>query len=76
MMLTVSDEVSDLYEAIKAGAKGYLLKEITIDEVATAIRAVHAGQSLLAPSMAGKLLTEFAGMIKRSDQLRDGLGPP
>jgi DNA-binding NarL/FixJ family response regulator len=68
VMLTISDEEVDLYEAIKAGASGYLLKEISIDEVATAIRAVHGGQSLISPSMASKLLTEFASMIKRSDE--------
>jgi len=67
IMLTISDEEADLYEAIKAGAMGYLLKEISIEEVATAIRAVHGGQSLISPSMASKLLTEFASMIKRSD---------
>lgn len=65
IMLTISDEEGDLYEAIKAGATGYLLKEITIDEVATAIRAVAGGQSLISPSMASKLLTEFATLIKR-----------
>jgi DNA-binding NarL/FixJ family response regulator len=68
VMLTISDEEADLYEAIKAGASGYLLKEISIDEVATAIRAVAGGQSLISPSMASKLLTEFASMIKRSDE--------
>ena len=67
IMLTISDEEADLYEAIKAGATGYLLKEISIEEVAAAIRAVHGGQSLISPSMASKLLTEFATMIKRSD---------
>ena len=67
LMLTVSDEEDDLYEAIKAGATGYLLKEISIEEVASAIRAVHGGQSLISPSMASKLLTEFASMIKRTD---------
>ena len=67
VMLTISDEEADLYEAIKAGAAGYLLKEISIDEVASAIRAVHGGQSLISPSMASKLLTEFASMIKRTD---------
>ena len=56
LMLTVSDEEDDLYEAIKAGATGYLLKEISIEEVANAIRAVMAGQSLISPSMASKLL--------------------
>jgi DNA-binding NarL/FixJ family response regulator len=68
IMLTISDEEADLYDAIKAGASGYLLKEISIDEVATAIRAVAGGQSLISPSMASKLLTEFASMIKRSDE--------
>jgi DNA-binding NarL/FixJ family response regulator len=66
IMLTISDEEADLYEAIKAGATGYLLKEISIDEVASAIRAVASGQSLISPSMASKLLTEFAGMLKRA----------
>jgi two-component system NarL family response regulator len=68
IMLTISDEEADLYEAIKAGAMGYLLKEISIDEVASAIRAVHGGQSLISPSMASKLLNEFATMIKRNDE--------
>ncbi len=67
IMLTISDEEADLYEAIKAGAKGYLLKDVSIEEVATAIRAVHGGQSLISPSMASKLLSEFATMIKRGD---------
>jgi DNA-binding NarL/FixJ family response regulator len=49
LMLTVSDEEDDLYDAIKAGATGYLLKEISIEEVADAIRAVVSGQSLQAP---------------------------
>jgi Response regulator containing a CheY-like receiver domain and an HTH DNA-binding domain len=67
IMLTISDEEADLYEAIKAGAMGYLLKEISIEEVASAIRAVSGGQSLISPSMASKLLNEFALMIKRTD---------
>ncbi|MCU1587624.1 MAG: two component transcriptional regulator, LuxR family, partial [Frankiales bacterium] len=67
IMLTISDEEADLYEAIKAGAMGYLLKEISIEEVASAIRAVHGGQSLISPSMASKLITEFATMSRRGD---------
>src|SRR5664280_1224352 len=68
IMLTISDEEADLYDAIKAGAMGYLLKEISIDEVAVAIRAVRSGQSLISPAMASKLLTEFAAMIKRTGE--------
>lgn len=67
LMLTISDEEADLYDAIKAGATGYLLKEVSIEEVGSAIRAVQAGQSLISPSMASKLLSEFATMVKRAE---------
>jgi two-component system NarL family response regulator len=76
IMLTISDSEEDLYAAIRAGASGYLLKEISIEEVVTAVRAVHAGQSLISPPMAGKLLTEFAAMVRREDELRDTTGTP
>ncbi|SRR6266545_4101127 len=68
LMLTVSDEEADLYQAIKAGATGYLLKEISIEEVADAIRAVTAGQSLISPSMASKLLVEFNNLAKQAEE--------
>jgi DNA-binding NarL/FixJ family response regulator len=66
IMLTVSDEEDDLYEAIKAGATGYLLKEISIEEVADAVRAVVQGQTLISPSMASKLIVEFANLSKQA----------
>jgi DNA-binding NarL/FixJ family response regulator len=68
LVLTISDEEDDLYEAIKAGANGYLLKEISIDEIGHAVRSVNGGQSLISPSMASKLLDEFAAMIKKEEQ--------
>jgi DNA-binding NarL/FixJ family response regulator len=68
LMLTISDEEADLYDAIKAGASGYLLKEISIEEVANAVRSVHAGQSLISPSMASKLLNEFTSLAKRAEE--------
>jgi len=68
LVLTISDEEDDLYEAIKAGANGYLLKEISIDEIGSAVRSVHGGQSLISPSMASKLLDEFAAMIKKEEE--------
>jgi DNA-binding NarL/FixJ family response regulator len=67
IMLTVSDEEADLYEAVKNGASGYLLKDSSIDEVAQAVRVVADGQSLISPSMAIKLLDEFKQM-SRSDR--------
>src|SRR6201996_4545524 len=68
VMLTISDEEEDLFEAIRAGASGYLLKDIPLDEVAGAVRSVHGGQSLINPSMAGKLLTEFATLARRDSE--------
>jgi DNA-binding NarL/FixJ family response regulator len=59
IMLTSSDEESDLYAAIKSGASGYLLKASSISEVGQAIRGAAAGQSLISPAMAAKLLEEF-----------------
>ncbi|MFL6155516.1 MAG: response regulator, partial [Marmoricola sp.] len=67
IMLTVSDEEGDLYEAVKNGASGYLLKDSSIDEVAQAIRVVAEGQSLISPSMAAKLIDEFKE-ISRTDR--------
>ncbi len=64
IMLTVSDEESDLYEAVKSGASGYLLKDSSIDEVAQAVRVVVEGQSLISPSMAVKLIDEFKQMSR------------
>ena len=59
IVLTVSDEEDDLFDAVKAGANGYLLKEVSIEEVADAVRAVVAGASLLSPAMAAELISEF-----------------
>ncbi|HEX2192647.1 MAG TPA: response regulator transcription factor [Acidimicrobiales bacterium] len=62
IMLTVSDEEDDLYGAVRAGANGYLLKDSSLDDVADAVRAVAQGESLISPSMASKLLSEFSNL--------------
>jgi DNA-binding NarL/FixJ family response regulator len=59
VMLTASDEEADLFDAVKSGASGYLLKDASIDDVASAVRLVAEGQSLISPAMAVKLLDEF-----------------
>ena len=68
IMLTVSDDEGDLYDAVKSGASGYLLKDSSIDEVSQAIRVVADGQSLISPSMAIKLLDEFKQMSRTDRQ--------
>ena len=66
LMLTVSDHEDDLFEAITAGAAGYLLKELSGDEVAEAVRAVVQGRTRLSPAMASKLIGEFAALARRT----------
>lgn len=68
VMLTVSDDEDDLFDAVKAGANGYLLKEVSIEEVADAVRAVVQGQSLISPSMATKLISEFGSLARRAEE--------
>lgn len=55
IVLTTYDGDEDIYRALKAGAKAYLLKGMTTEELVTAIRAVHAGKSHIPPSIAQRL---------------------
>ncbi|HEV7526332.1 MAG TPA: response regulator transcription factor [Acidimicrobiia bacterium] len=72
LMLTESEDEEDLYGAVRAGATGYLLKEVAIDEIADAIRAVASGQALVSPSMTTKLLSEFNALSRRLVEEHDG----
>lgn len=59
VMLTVSDEGEDLYNAVTAGAVGYLLKDLAIDAVNDAVRVAARGESSFSPQMASKLVAGF-----------------
>ena len=69
VMLTSSDEEDDLYDAMKGGASGYLLKGASIQQVAKAIHAIAGGGSLITPSVASKLLTEFQKVSNRGAEM-------
>jgi two-component system NarL family response regulator len=71
VMLTVSEDEDDLFASVRAGATGYLLKEVSIEEVAEAVRAVARGQALVTPSMASKLLGEFNVLSRQVDAQHD-----
>jgi len=51
LILTVSEDKQDLVRAVKAGASGYLLKDVKKDEFIKAIKAVHNGESIINPAM-------------------------
>ena len=59
IILTTFDYEDYVFEAIKAGAMGYLLKDTPAAELAETIRQVHAGESFISPKVATKLLMEF-----------------
>jgi DNA-binding NarL/FixJ family response regulator len=56
LMLTVSEEEENLFAAIQAGARGYILKNADADELLQAIERVHAGEAMLSPVMTFRLL--------------------
>jgi two-component system, NarL family, response regulator DegU len=78
IILTTFDYEDYVFEAIKAGAVGYLLKDIPADELAATIRRVRAGESFIQPRVATRLLMEFSRRSSDSSPLvgeRTGEGP-
>jgi DNA-binding NarL/FixJ family response regulator len=62
IILTMYRQDQYVFEAIKAGARGYLLKDIDERELLEAIRAVHRGEALINPTLAARLLEEFRSL--------------
>jgi DNA-binding NarL/FixJ family response regulator len=61
LALSVSDDAGDVIAVIRAGARGYVTKTISGDELADAIRRVHGGDAVFSPRLAGFVLDSFAG---------------
>ncbi len=59
LILTVHADDVHVFQGIKAGASGYLLKDCTPDDLSRAIRTVHAGDTIMAPEIARKMLLTF-----------------
>ncbi|MGW2488363.1 response regulator [Streptomyces sp. NPDC001606] len=70
IMLTTFDLDEPVFSALRAGASGFLLKDIRPDELAAAVRLVARGEALLAPTVTRRLLDRFAG------KLPGGTAPP
>jgi DNA-binding NarL/FixJ family response regulator len=60
LVLTTFDVDEYVYEALSAGASGFLLKDATADDLVSAVRVVARGDALLAPQVTGRLIREFA----------------
>ncbi|MFJ9372895.1 response regulator [Streptomyces sp. NPDC101455] len=67
LILTTFDLDEYVYDALRAGASGFLLKEVTAERLFDAVRVVAAGDALLAPGITRRLISEFALMPARPD---------
>jgi DNA-binding NarL/FixJ family response regulator len=67
LILTTFDLDEYVYDALRAGASGFLLKDVPPAELLTAIRAVHSGDAVVAPSTTRRLLDRFAPMLPATD---------
>ena len=68
IVLTTYDSDEYIFDAIEAGAKGYLLKDASREELFQAVLAVHRGESLIQPGVAAKVLDRFAQLTRQSAQ--------
>lgn len=68
IILTTFDDNEYVFEGLRAGALGYLLKDVSADELAEAIRVVAGGGSMIEPSVARKVVAEFARLSPAASQ--------
>lgn len=76
IILTTFDEDEFVFEGLRAGAVGYLLKAVSSDELARAIRTVHAGNALIDPAVTQKVVAEFARLAPAQRDPNAGLVEP
>jgi DNA-binding NarL/FixJ family response regulator len=61
IILTAHEDDEHVFEGVKAGAQGYLLKDAELEDLSRAIRTVHAGDTIIAPDLAQKMLNTLQG---------------
>ena len=69
-MLTTFDMDEYVYDALRAGASGFLLKDVPPEQLVAGIRAVHAGEALLAPAVTRRMIETLPGR-PRAGRRRD-----
>lgn len=76
MILTTFDDDAYVFEGLRAGALGYLLKDVSGHDLAQAVRTVAAGGALIQPSVAAKVVAEFARLAPPARPPDAGLAEP
>lgn len=67
VMLTGSESEEDLLDCIKAGARGYVVKDMPFEELAHSLREVEAGGAVVSPRMGGKLFDVLSSLLRHQD---------
>ncbi|WP_250904933.1 response regulator transcription factor [Nonomuraea sp. NEAU-A123] len=67
LILTTFDLDEYVYDALRAGASGFLLKDVTAERLFDAVRVIAAGEALLAPAVTRRLISEFAQLRPKPD---------
>jgi DNA-binding NarL/FixJ family response regulator len=75
LALSVSDAAEDVIAVIRAGARGYVTKNISGHELADAVRRVNGGDAVFSPRLAGFVLDAFAGPVPQPESELDALTP-
>lgn len=70
LVLTMHDNDEYFFQALKAGASGYLLKESSPDELVAALRAVHEGGVFIYPSLASRLLDDYLRRVDAGEETK------
>jgi Response regulator containing a CheY-like receiver domain and an HTH DNA-binding domain len=76
IILTTFNDDEYVFEALRVGALGYLLKDLSGQELANAVRTVAGGGALIDPSVARKVVAEFARLTPPARPMNDGLPEP
>lgn len=76
IILTTFDDDEYVFEGLKAGARGYMLKDTSSDEIVDAVRAVAAGEALIQPSIARKVVAEFSRLAAARAPAQPHSDPP
>ncbi len=74
LVLTTFDDDDYVYGALRAGASGFLVKDMALDDILAAIRVVAAGDAIIAPGVTRRLIVQFASSSRPNPKLRDLTG--
>jgi DNA-binding NarL/FixJ family response regulator len=76
IILTTFDDDANVFEGLRTGAVGYLLKDLSGQELANAVRTVYQGGALIEPTVAKRVMAEFARLHPPARSIQEGLSEP